>query len=76
MEKQRVQDKYFDIRFPCSFSSLPRFYSSYKRHYPRSKVTLKAVKEYIEELPLYQLHVKKKEKFGKRKIGLPPGSQS
>ena len=76
MERRRVQTKYFDIKFPGAFGSIPSFYSLYKKEYPQSKVTFKDLKQYIEELPLYQLHVGKKKKFKKRKIDLPPGSQS
>ena len=76
MEKRRVQKKYFDISFPGAFGSLSRFYQSYKKEYPESSSTYEDVIKYIKELPLYQLHVQKKSKFKKRKIGLPPGSQS
>ena len=76
MERQRVQTKYFDIKFPGAFGSIQRFYSLYKKQYPKSEVSFKELKKYIEDLPLYQLHVGKTKKFRKRRIDLPPGSQS
>ena len=76
MEKSRVQEKYLDIKFPSAFSSIRRFYISYKKEYPESSVTYKQVKQFIQEIPLYQQHVQKREKFPKRKMSPPAGSQS
>ena len=76
MEKQRVQKKYLDIKFPSAFASIRRFYLSYKQAYPKSDVTYKQVKQYIQQIPIYQQHVQTRKKFPKRKMGVPPGAQS
>ena len=75
MEKRRVQTNYLNIKFPSSFSSVRRFYKSYKNEYPDSSLTFKQVEEYIKSLPLYQQHVGNKGPIKKRKIETPPGSQ-
>ena len=75
MEKQRVQTNYLNIKFPSAFSSIRRFYKSYKNEYPDTRLSLRQVEDYIKSLPLYQQHVENKGRIKKRKIETPPGSQ-
>ena len=75
MEKRRVQTQYLNIKFPSSFSSIRRFYNSYKEKYPESLLSYKDVEEFIHDLPLYQQHVTRKQRIKRRKIETPAGSQ-
>ena len=76
MEKERIKEAYLDLKQPGSFGGIRRFYLAYKKAHPDSEVSFRKVKEYVEEIPLYQIHVERKEKILRRKIGIPPGSQS
>ena len=75
-ESKRVIEKYQDPAFAGALGGLNRFYASYKKEFPSTPLTFPKVKNILEKLPIYQLHVPRKEKFKRRNIGTAPGSQS
>ena len=75
-EHKQIVEAYQDLKVPRAFSGINSFYVQYKKKYPRSVATRAEVKKAIESLPIYQLHVGKKERFKRRSYNLPPGSLS
>ena len=75
-EHKRILAAYTDLLVPGALAGINRFYQEYKKTYPDSKVTRTQVKKAIETLPIYQLHVGRRQRFQRRRYKLPPGSLS
>ena len=75
-EHARIVKAYTDLKQPGSLAGIDIFYAEYKKKYPDSKVTKRQVKEAVQSIPIYQLHVTKRRRFRRREYKLPPGSLS
>ena len=73
-DQEQVIKAYLDIDFPGALGGIQRFYGEFKKKHPENSLTFEKVKEAVETLPVYQLHVTKRKSFERRKYKLPPGS--
>ena len=69
-----IRKTYENLNFPGALGGINRYLNELKKRFPEKNITLKEVKKALKELPMYELHVPRKEKFQRRVIKRPPGA--
>ena len=72
--KELIKKEYQSLEFPGALGGINRFLRELKKAYPDKNITLKQVKQAVEEIPIYNLHVQRRKKFKRRVIKRPPGA--
>ena len=72
--KKFIQDLYERLDFPGALGGIQRFHDELKTRFPEKNISLNDVKNALREVPLYELHIPRKEKFQRRAIKRPAGA--